>query len=501
MPIVPSIAPSERGATGSAAPRGGDPARQAVTPGERAAGLEPGRPAGAAGRRLPARPPAVQGLPDLRRLRPGDGVRLVAAGSALAGRRRGAAGGVVHRRYPASCARAGRRRAPPAAPGRDAAGIRQCGAAPGGGAGLAGASRPGGELAAGRPRPGAAPGGPGLPAAGGACGDGPGPVGLRPPPSSAAPAAGLQRARLRGLPAAGRAWGHCARGPGADPGGPGGGAGRFGAGGAAAAPSACPGGAGESRARGGAMSGWPSLLLWVTLLAPLPLGRLALRHPPRQMRRVVPVLGALPLTTLLLLSRMEEGGLQGPLSLGGLALQWRLDPLAALLLLLTQLVLLASATCGVGPRGAALPDEAARARFWALLGGLGVAVGLIWVAADLLLLYVGLELMGLTAVGMMLLPGKAEAIRAGLRYLLYALVGSLAWLLGVALLLGAWGTLSLAELAAVAEPDAVTRIAMALLAGGCCLRRRSFRSTAGWPRCTPAPGPRSAPFTVPWWSR
>lgn len=222
------------------------------------------------------------------------------------------------------------------------------------------------------------------------------------------------------------------------------------------------------------MSDWPSVMLWVTLLAPLPLGLLALRHPPRLMRQVVPVGGLLPLMTLLLLPGLGEGALQGSLSLGGLALQWRLDPLAALLLLLSQLVLLASAAYAVGHRRAALPGVDAHARFWPLLGGLAVALGLIWVAADLLLLYVGLELMGLTAVGMMLLPGKAEAIRAGLRYLLFALVGSLAWLLGVALLLGAWGTLSLAELAAVAEPDAATRIAMALLAAGLLLKAAIF---------------------------
>ncbi len=227
------------------------------------------------------------------------------------------------------------------------------------------------------------------------------------------------------------------------------------------------------------MSAWPSLLLWATLLAPLPLGLLALWRPPRQMRQVASVGALLPAMTLLLLTRLEAGSLQGALILGELAMEWRLDPLAALLLLLTQLVLLASATYAVGHRRAALSDQAPHARFWPLLGGLAVAMGLIWIAADLLLLYVGLELMGLTAVGMMLLPGKVEAIRAGLRYLLFALVGSLAWLLGVALLLGAWGTLSLAELAAVAEPDAVTRIAMALLAGGLLLKAAIF-PLHGW---------------------
>ncbi|WP_290797996.1 proton-conducting transporter membrane subunit [Halomonas sp.] len=227
------------------------------------------------------------------------------------------------------------------------------------------------------------------------------------------------------------------------------------------------------------MNSAASLLLWLALVAPLPLGLLAWLKPPRRMRAVVLAASALPLATLWLLPRVGEGALQGSLALGGLSLHWRLDALAALLLLLTQLVLLASAAYAVGHRRAALSGDVSHARFWPLLGGLAFALGLIWVAADLLLLYAGLELMGLCAVGMMLLPGKAEAIRAGLRYLIYALVGSLAWLLGVALLLGAWGTLELAGLAAVAEPDATTRIGMALLAGGLLLKAAIF-PLHGW---------------------
>lgn len=227
------------------------------------------------------------------------------------------------------------------------------------------------------------------------------------------------------------------------------------------------------------MNSAANLMLWLALVAPLPLGLLAWLKPPRHMRTVALAAGALPLATWWLLPQAVEGGLNGRLALGGLSLHWRLDALTALLLLLTQLVLLASAAYAVGHRRVAVPDEASHARFWPLLGGLAFALGLIWVAADLLLLYVGLELMGLCAVGMMLLPGKVEAIRAGLRYLLYALVGSLAWLLGVALLLGAWGTLELAELAAVAEPDVTTRIGMALLTGGLLLKAAIF-PLHGW---------------------
>lgn len=221
-------------------------------------------------------------------------------------------------------------------------------------------------------------------------------------------------------------------------------------------------------------------LLWLVLLAPPLLGLLAWRLPPRRMLPLLLVGVPLPLTTLWLLSRLPAGGaFAGSWAPGGMSLHWRLDGLAGLLLLLTQLVLLASATYAVGHRRDAALTERAFAGFWLLLGGLAAALGVIWVAADLLTLYLALELMGLTAVGMMLLPGKPEALAAGMRYLLYALVGSLAWLLGVALLLGAWGSLSLAELGSVARPDAATRIAVALLASGLLLKAAIF-PLHGW---------------------
>lgn len=61
------------------------------------------------------------------------------------------------------------------------------------------------------------------------------------------------------------------------------------------------------------------------------------------------------------------------------------------------------------------------------MGLLVSALSLIWLAADLLILYAALESMGLAAVGMLLLSGKSAALQAGMRYLLLALVGSLAF--------------------------------------------------------------------------
>ncbi|WP_295878356.1 proton-conducting transporter membrane subunit [uncultured Thiohalocapsa sp.] len=217
------------------------------------------------------------------------------------------------------------------------------------------------------------------------------------------------------------------------------------------------------------MSPAPFHLLWL-LLAPPALGLLAGVRPPRHAFLVLLVGLPLPLLALWLLMGVDAAPLSGLLTLGPLALHWRLDALAALLWLLTQLLLLASALYAPGYARATPLGARAYAWLWPLLGGLALGLGLIWIAADLLLLYVGLELMGLCAIGMMLLPGSAEALTAGLRYLLFALVGSLTWLLGIALLLGAWGRLDLAGLGAVAQPEPVTQIAVALLASGLLLK-------------------------------
>ncbi len=221
------------------------------------------------------------------------------------------------------------------------------------------------------------------------------------------------------------------------------------------------------------MNPTPLHLLWL-LCAPLALGLLAWVRPPRHSGLVLLLALPLPLVALWLALGLEAGPMAGRLGLGPLVLHWRLDGLAALLWLLTHLLLLASALYAVGYARATVLDARAYAWLWPLLGGLALGLGLIWIAADLLLLYAGLELMGLCAVGMMLLPGSIEALSAGLRYLLYALVGSLAWLLGIALLLGAWSRLDLAGLAALAQPDAVTQIALALLTSGLLLKAAIF---------------------------
>ncbi|RDB42856.1 NADH-ubiquinone oxidoreductase [Halomonas sp. DQ26W] len=188
-------------------------------------------------------------------------------------------------------------------------------------------------------------------------------------------------------------------------------------------------------------------------------------------------LALIPLLALLwLVQQIAVHGTQAwVLELGSLTLHWRANGLTLLLLLLTQWLVLASAV--YTPAYLRVAEQAlgrGAVWLWPLMGLLATSLSLIWMAADLLTLYIGLELMGLTAVGLILLPGREEALAAGMRYLLLALIGSLAFLLGVALLLGSWERLDLAGLAVVVEPSPVLWVAMALLSAGLLLKAAAF---------------------------
>ncbi|UYG04916.1 proton-conducting transporter membrane subunit [Halomonas sp. LR3S48] len=219
-----------------------------------------------------------------------------------------------------------------------------------------------------------------------------------------------------------------------------------------------------------------AVALWAVLGLPLLLGVLGgVARPSRGWH--VAMAGVLPLLVLAwLFGEMGSGpGRSWAIELGPLTLLWRLNGLVFILLSLTYLIVLASALYTPAYLHAEAQDESrGHAWFWPLLGLLTSSLSLIWLAADLLSLYLGLELMGLAAVGLMLLTGKVEAMVAGLRYLLLALVGSLAFLLGVSLLLGAWGRLDLVGLAEAAEAGPLLWVALALLSAGLLLKAAAF---------------------------
>lgn len=171
-----------------------------------------------------------------------------------------------------------------------------------------------------------------------------------------------------------------------------------------------------------------------------------------------------------------------------LGIELRADGLSALMLIMTG---------GVGAvvsvYALAYFERAQARHFWPLWWFLWAALNALFLSADVFNLYVTLELLGLAAVGLVALNGEPAALRAALRYLFATLVGSAAYLMGVALLYGAHGTLALAELAARVVPGPAAWLALALMVGGMLLKTALFPLHFWLP---PAHGTAAAPVSA-----
>ncbi len=157
------------------------------------------------------------------------------------------------------------------------------------------------------------------------------------------------------------------------------------------------------------------------------------------------------------------GGWTPPL---GLAL--RADGLAAAMLMTTAviiaaIILFARADYATAP-GA--PEARAPLAFWCFLLALWGALNAAFLGGDLFNLFVALEMLTFGALALACLDGRATQFKAELRYLLFALIGSVLYLLGTALLYGAYGTLDILLLSRIARADAPTIVAAALMTVG-----------------------------------
>src|SRR5262249_8995499 len=129
--------------------------------------------------------------------------------------------------------------------------------------------------------------------------------------------------------------------------------------------------------------------------------------------------------------------------------------------------------------------------FWVLLLAIWSGLNALAVGADLFNLYVALELLTFAAVPLVCLKGYEETIKAALRYLLFALLGSILYLLGTALIYGAYGTLDIALLSSRAQPEPIAWIAAALMTTGLLAKTALFPLHLWLPRAhagAPAPG-------------
>ena len=157
------------------------------------------------------------------------------------------------------------------------------------------------------------------------------------------------------------------------------------------------------------------------------------------------------------------GGFHPPL---GITL--RADGISALMMVVSAVIFAGAA--GFAWKDFAQPKGKPEARlsliFWSALLAMASALNLLFTSTDLFNLYVGLELLTFAAIPVVAIKGGAETLRAALRYLLFAVFGSMLYLLGIVLIYGAYGTLATAEIAALATPNAATLAAAGFVTVG-----------------------------------
>jgi formate hydrogenlyase subunit 3/multisubunit Na+/H+ antiporter MnhD subunit len=182
------------------------------------------------------------------------------------------------------------------------------------------------------------------------------------------------------------------------------------------------------------------------------------------------------------------GGWQPPL---GIAL--RADGISAAMMATSAIVVCATALFAHGEFSQApgLPEARAPLVFWVLLLAIWSALNAVVLGDDLFNLYVALELLTFAAVPLVCLKGYEETIKAALRYMLFALFGSVLYLLGTALIYGAYGTLDIILLSGRVRPEPVAWIAAALMTMGLLAKTALFPLHLWLPPAhagAPAPG-------------
>src|SRR6516164_9708389 len=150
-----------------------------------------------------------------------------------------------------------------------------------------------------------------------------------------------------------------------------------------------------------------------------------------------------------------------------LGVAFRADGLSAVMIVTAALLI-----CGIGlfaraqfptPHGA---EARAPLVFWILLLAVWGALNAVFIGGDLFNLYVALELLTFAAVPLVSLDGRAETLTAALRYLLFALFGSILYLLGAVLFYGAHGTLDIVLLSHRIHAGPVAWAAISLMTAG-----------------------------------
>ena len=210
-------------------------------------------------------------------------------------------------------------------------------------------------------------------------------------------------------------------------------------------------------------------------------------------------LGALALNAVLaalLLAATRAGPLD--YALGGwsapLGIALGADGLSALFVAVSALVTLVA---GVYSLAYFAGGSATGRVFWPLWCLLLAALNTLFVTRDLFNTYVAIEVLGLSAVALVTLAGDVTAVRAALRYLLVSLVGSLCYLMGVALVYRVHGVLDAGALARISGSSPLECTALALMSAGLLLKTALFPLHFWLPEAhASAPAPVSAALSA-----
>ena len=112
--------------------------------------------------------------------------------------------------------------------------------------------------------------------------------------------------------------------------------------------------------------------------------------------------------------------------------------------------------------------------FWPLCLFCIAGLNVLFLSHDLFNIYVAIEIISFSAISLVALSATSRAVIAATQYFFLTIIGSLMYLLGVAFIYGAYGTLDLGLLAATIQPELTPTLALTLMTIGLIIKAALF---------------------------